>query len=98
MAQHAEGITLQLLAEDYDVDINHELDSIRNHRSRVNLLTTIRAVGVDRTVRLAASGKPEVFLPFDDSTATVQQENGSYTITLPEACSYAIIHITTKED
>lgn len=39
------GFVVQLLAEDYDADINHELDAIRTHRSRVNLLTTITPIG-----------------------------------------------------
>lgn len=98
MAQNENGITLQLLAEDYDVDINHELDSIRNHRSRVNLLTTIRAIGVDRTVRLAAEGNLEVFTPFNDEAVSVARENSVYTLTLPESCSYAIIQITNKQE
>ena len=93
MAQQENGITLQLLAEDYDVDINHELDAIRNHRSRVNLLTTIQAIGVDRTVRLAATGKVDVYTPFDTENATVTQKNGTCTVTLPEHCSYAVLHI-----
>lgn len=93
MAQQKDGIIVQLLAEDYDVDINHELDAIRNHRSRVNLLTTIRAAGTDREIRLAAAGKPEVFTPFNTEETTIWQENGEYLITLPEACSYAILHI-----
>ena len=43
--QDDSGFVVQLLAEDYDADINHELDAIRTHRSRVNLLTTITPIG-----------------------------------------------------
>jgi hypothetical protein len=41
------GYTLQLVAADYDVDIDHKLDEMRVHRSRVNLITKIGPLGTD---------------------------------------------------
>lgn len=57
---------LHFLAADYDVDINHELDKIRYHRSRVNLLTKIEPIGVDGKLTFEADRMPEVFLPFTE--------------------------------
>ena len=91
MQETEEQITVQFLAEDYDVDINHELDSIRFHRSRVNLLTKIEPIGIDRTLCLRAETAPEVYTPFNEETPDVKFENGLITVTLPEKCSYAIM-------
>lgn len=91
-AQDAAGITVQLLAADYDVDINHELDSIRTHRSRVNLLTTIRPIGVEQIVELSAAGPMKVYTPFSDTQAVVTETETGYRITLPPDCSYAVCY------
>ena len=98
MLEDEKGITVQLLAEDYDVDINHELDSIRTHRSRVNLLTTIVPIGIDRTVCVEANVAPTVYTPFHEETAAVTLADGVCTVTLPENCSYAILRfpLTSK--
>jgi len=85
------GTVVQALAADYDVDINHELDSIRTHRSRVNLLTKIEAIGVDREIRLAATKTPVIYTPFNGEGTAVTGENGTCTVTLPEKCSYALL-------
>jgi hypothetical protein len=96
MLEDQAGITVQLLAEDYDVDINHELDSIRTHRSRVNLLTTIVPIGVDRTVRVETEVQPTVYTPFQEEPTAVTLVDGVCTVTLPENCSYAILRFPTK--
>ena len=85
------GITLQLLAEDFDVRINERLDAIRTHRSRVNLITGIRPLGVSREVTVQALTEPRVFTPFTPGESTLQQEGDRYRVTLPQDCSYAVL-------
>ena len=96
MLEDEAGITVQLLAEDYDVDIDHKLDSIRHHRSRVNLLTTIVPIGIDRTVRMETAVQPTVYTPFQEEPTAVTLVDGVCTVTLPENCSYAILRFPTK--
>ncbi len=84
------GTTLHFLAADYDTDIDHHLDEIRFHRSRVNLITKVEPIGVTRTIRVAAESLPEVFCPVDDVQAQVELKDGVCTITLPKACSYIL--------
>ena len=90
-------MVLQLLAADYDVDINHELDAMRTHRSRVNLLTTIVPIDVDRLVQLQGTGVMQVYTPFNQASAVVEKTTDGYQITLPENCSYAVCYFP-KED
>ena len=85
------GITLQLVAADYDVDINHELDAMRVHRSRVNLLTHIAPAGVDGVISLKAAAAPIVYTPFSKGTSTVAMDGDRCTVTLPEGCAYALL-------
>ena len=97
MAEDNAGITVQFLAADYDVDINHELDAMRTHRSRVNLLTTITPIGTDRNVDIKADAPMQIHTPFNSTDATVTKNENGYTITLPESCSYAVCYFP-KED
>ncbi|MBQ8894529.1 MAG: hypothetical protein IJ043_09030 [Clostridia bacterium] len=92
MFEAEDRLTVHFLAEDYDVDIDHELDSIRFHRSRVNLLTKIEPIGIDGTLRLSAPTAPTVYTPFNRERATVTQKGGEYTVTLPPKCAYVILH------
>jgi hypothetical protein len=84
-------IVVHFLAEDYDVDIDHELDRIRFHRSRVNLITKVEPIGIDGILRMDAASIPEVFIPFGGEAADVRQSSGVCTVTLPKSCSYAIV-------
>ena len=97
MFEDQAGITVQLLAADYDVDINHELDSMRTHRSRVNLLTSIKPIGTDRNVEIHASGKLKVYTPFSKTSATAKKTDRGYQIILPEHCSYAVCYFPKEE-
>ena len=81
------GYTLQLVAADYAVQINQELDAIRNHRSRVNLIQSIAPTGTGSLIKLRAHTKPRIFTPFCQGTAEVCQEG----IRLPENCAYALL-------
>lgn len=85
------GITLQLVAADYDVDINHELDAMRVHRSRVNLLAHIAPAGVDGVISLKAAAAPTVYTPFSKGTSTVAMDGDRCTVTFPEGCAYALL-------
>ena len=75
----------------FEVKNSAELDSIRNHRSRVNLLTSIVPIGIDRTVRVETKVQPTVYTPFHNEPAAVTLTDGVCTVTLPENCSYAIL-------
>lgn len=94
MFRNETGLTVHLLAEDYDTDIDHKLDEIRFHRSRVNYITKVEPVGVSRTVRLRTDKIPVVYTPFNQEGAQVEQdETGAFTIHLPECCSYALLRV-----
>ena len=82
---------VHFLAADYDVRINEELDKIRYHRSRVNLITHAEPIGTDGLVQVETDRPATVYTPFCDAVSDVRQENGICTISLPEKCSYAIV-------
>lgn len=82
---------IHFLAEDYDVEIDEKLDSIRNHRSRVNLVTKIEPIGIDGVLSIETEKLPKVYLPFKDGKVEVVSDGNIYKIKLPEKCSYAIV-------
>jgi hypothetical protein len=84
-------INVQLLSEDYDVDIDHHLDSIRFHRSRVNFITKVEPAGVDTTIQITTGKPPKVYTPFVEGEAQITAEKGQWTVKLPDKCSYAIL-------
>ena len=87
-----EGATvLHLLAADYDTDIDHKLDEMRFHRSRVNFVNKVEPIGVDGVIRLRAATAPTVHTPFSGENSCVTEENGTYIVQLPEKTSYAIL-------
>lgn len=91
MFEDMDQITVQFLAEDYDVDINHELDSIRFHRSRVNLITKVEPIGIDGILQFETQNTPEVYTPFSETPPKTEQTGNICTVTLPEKCSYAVL-------
>lgn len=97
MLRDEAGITLQLVAEDYDVDIDHELDAIRVHRSRVNLLTDIAPAGVDRAICVETDVAPTVYTPFSGEAAQVSMDGNRCHITLPENCAYALLRFPLEK-
>lgn len=88
------GVLLHVLAEDYDVDIDHKLDEMRTHRSRLNLVNHVEPIHVSRVVKLETEQLPKVYTPFNPEGAEAELNDGVCTITLPDKCSYAIISIT----
>jgi len=97
MLQDETGITLQLVAEDYDVDIDHELDAMRVHRSRVNLLTDISPAGVDEKILVEATTLPTVYTPFNEESAQVSGDGSRCQIVLPKNCAYALLRFPLKK-
>ena len=92
------GYTLQLVAEDYDVDIDHKLDEMRVHRSRVNLITHIAPLGTDGTVLVQSPSAPVVHTPFCDGAATVSTEGNTCRISLPQTCAYALLRFEKQTE
>lgn len=91
MFKSEDSVVVQLLAEEYDVDIDHHLDEIRNHRSRVNFVNKVEAIGLDGKVQIVCDSDPEVYLPFASEEAKLSREGDLLTIHLPEKCSYVIL-------
>lgn len=84
-------ITVHMLAADYDTDIDHELDEMRFHRSRVNYINKVEPIGITQQLRLGAAKAPAVYTPFNDQPAAVTLDDGIVTIDLPEKTSYVIL-------
>ena len=84
------NLVVRMLAADFDTGIDHELDDMRFHRSRVNYINYVMPVGVAQELRLKADVCPEVFTPFN-APATVTMKNGVCTVTLPEKTSFIIL-------
>ena len=91
-----DGCVVQLLAEEFDVDIDHKLDDMRTHRSRVNFVNKAEPVGVSGVVRVEAKCAPEVYTPFSEEKSEVRAEEGGFAVTLPEKCSYAILRFPAQ--
>ena len=87
----ANGIAIHLLAEDYDVDIDHHLDEIRYHRSRVNFVNYVAPIGVSEKVSVRSAVPPQVFTPFCEDTCRVKKTEGGYDVVLPKNTSYLIL-------
>ena len=83
--------TVHLLAADYDTDIDHHLDEIRSHRSRVNFINKVEPVGISRTFTVQTDRKAEIYTPFCEKPAVIRPCPGGLTVTLPEKCAYAIL-------
>ena len=86
---------LAMVAEDYETDIDHKLDEMRFHRSRVNFINKVRPVGVTSRLCLRAETQPQVYLPFSSEPAQVTCDRKTVRITLPEGCANAIARFTT---
>ncbi len=72
-------------------DIDHALDEMRFHRSRVNLINKVTPIGISEKITLRCALHAEVFTPFDAAPAKITQENDRIEITLPPQTAYAII-------
>ena len=79
------------LAEDYDTDIDHTLDEMRFHRSRVNYINRVTPIGTTDTLRIRCKTAPTVYLPFSEESATVTRKDGIAEILLPKETTYCIL-------
>ena len=87
---------VHLLAKDYDTDIDHRLDEIRTHRTRVNLITKVEPLNVSREFTVETELPVEVYTPFNDEGATWERRGGAVRVELPDKCSYAVVRIAVK--
>ena len=86
------GIVVQLLATEYDTDIDHHLDEIRFHRSRVNFINKADPVGVTQIIRGLGMVPTKVYTPFSEVPAEILEEPGGFTVKLAEKTAYVILH------
>ena len=91
MYEDKDGITVHFLAADFDTDIDHHLDEIRFHRSRVNYINKVEPIGVDSVLRIQADSAPTVYTPFQSEASSVECDGDTYMVTLPDKCAYALL-------
>ena len=91
-------LLVHLLAEDFDTDIDHHLDEIRFHRSRVNYVNKADPIGICDTLTLASDTVPTVYTPFSDMPSAVSLSDGVVTVTLPEKTAYAILQFPKRAE
>lgn len=96
MFESADAITVHLLAEDFETDIDHHLDEIRFHRSRVNYIIKAEPTGVTDTLALQADTSPAVYTPFSEESAQTVWGNGKVTVHLPPKTAYVILQFPKK--
>ena len=98
--ESADAYTVRMLAADFETDVDHRLDEMRFHRSRVNLINHVEPIGVTQTLRIRSDILPEVYTPFSDAVAqaTLSEEGGGNadgatvcTVSLPEPTSFVIL-------
>jgi len=89
--ENDESVLLHFLAEDYDTDIDHRLDEMRFHRSRVNYVNRVTPIGVSETVTLEAEKVPEIYLPFDKGEGVAVQNGKKISVQLPKNTAYFIL-------
>ena len=86
-----DAYVIRMLAADFETDIDHRLDEMRFHRSRVNFINHVEPVGVKRVIRLRSDSSPTVYTPFNESPSDIKQSGDVCTITLPEKTSFLIL-------
>ena len=95
--ENKQFFTVHLLAEEYDVDIDHELDAIRTHHSRVNIITKAEPMGIDREIKIKTVLPMTAYAPFCDDKPTITHVQDGYTVQLPDHCAYAILRFVKPE-
>ena len=91
MFETEKDILVHFLAKDYDTDIDHQLDDMRFHRSRVNYINKVEPIGIDRLVELRSTAPVTIYTPFNEEETDVQSAGDTYRITLPPKTAYAIM-------
>ena len=82
---------VHFLAADYNTDIDHQLDEMRFHRSRVNYVNKAIPIGIDQKICIASELKPRVYLPLGGGEARIEYNSGVYEIILPKETAYIIV-------
>ena len=86
-----DGVTVHLLAKDFDTDIDHRLDEMRFHRSRVNMIVKAEPIDITDTLLLQAQTAPTVYLPLQKESACVHSDGERHEVRLPKGTAYAIL-------
>lgn len=86
-----EEYIVHFLAADYDTDIDHKLDEMRYHRSRINYINKVEPIGIDGKIIIESKNAPEVYTPFNDDKSEIVLKDGVCNINLPSKCSYVIL-------
>lgn len=89
-----DGTVLHMLAAEYDTDIDHRLDEMRFHRSRVNYVNKAEPVGIEDTVTLRTVDEVRVYTPLNEGESRIKREGDICRITLPRGTAYAILKIS----
>ena len=88
-----DAYTVRMLAEFFDTDVDHKLDEMRFHRSRVNYINHVEPINVTQRIRLKYNKLPTVYTPFNSAPARVMISDGECVIELPEKTSFIIIQL-----
>ena len=88
---------MHFLASDYDTDIDHELDEMRFHRSRVNFVNKVTPKGVTDTLKIVSGNLPQVYIPFSKSMSEITLADGICTVSLPKDTAYVILRFEKKK-
>lgn len=85
---------VQFLACDYDTDVDHELENMRQHRTRVNFIVKAEPLNTSRLVKLSAAKETVAYAPFNDEAPAVTAVNGGIEVKVPEKCVYMVLKVT----
>lgn len=85
------NITIHLLASDFNTEIDHKLDSMRYHRSRIHYITSAIPHNVDASVVIKCNMEVSVHTPMSESQTIIRRDGEYLNIELPPQCPYAII-------
>ena len=85
--------TVHFLAEDFDTEVDKELDEMRFHRSRVNYITKVTAIDVTDKLSIDTELDAEVYLPFNDEKANITRVGSTLKIDIPKNTSYIIVSL-----
>lgn len=97
--QNNDSYCLHFLSAEYDVEIDKELDRIRFHRSRVNLITKSIPTGTDGVIELESNFKVEAFSPLNKNAPKIEintqfsNHSPQIKIDLPQDCCYTIVRL-----
>ncbi len=95
--ENADQYIIHFLASDYDTDIDHRLDAMRNHRSRVNLITKVEPINTTSEIILMTALPVTAYAPLNATPPEISAKSGQVCITLPPKASYIIAAIDKEE-